>query len=173
MKSLPIGNEDFKDIRDSNCYYVDKTTMIGEILDNAGTRVFLFTRPRRFRKTLNMSIHHTCAIGKDTRHRTRLPDIHNRSSDGFLRTVRIFRDRLESGLGFADIIMEKKRAFDINVVMELKRCKDEGDPESESVLALKQIEEKEYHYDLKSRTILYGISFCGKEPHILSKVMDL
>ena len=36
MKSLPIGNEDFKDIRDSNCYYVDKTAMIGEILDNAG-----------------------------------------------------------------------------------------------------------------------------------------
>ena len=44
MKSLPFGNEDFKDIRYSNCYYVDKTTMIGEILDNAGARVFLFTR---------------------------------------------------------------------------------------------------------------------------------
>ena len=56
MKSLPFGNEDFKDIRYSNCYYVDKTTMIGEILDNAGTRVFLFTRPRRFGKTLNMSM---------------------------------------------------------------------------------------------------------------------
>ena len=80
---------------------------------------------------------------------------------------------MESELGFADIIMEKKRAFDINVVMELKRCKEEGDLESESVLALKQIEEKEYHYDLKGRTILYGISFCGKEPRILSKVMDL
>ena len=80
---------------------------------------------------------------------------------------------MESGLGFADIIMEKKRAFDINVVMELKRCKDESDLESESVLALKQIEEKEYHYDLRERTILYGISFCGKEPHILSKVVDL
>ena len=80
---------------------------------------------------------------------------------------------MESGLGFADIIMEKKRAFDINVVMELKRCKDENDFESESALALKQIEEKEYHYDLRGRTILYGISFCGKEPHILSKVVDL
>ena len=80
---------------------------------------------------------------------------------------------MESGLGFADIIMEKKREFDINVVMELKRCKDEGDLESESALALKQIEEKEYHYDLRGRTILYGISLCGKEPHILSKVVDL
>ena len=56
MKSLSIGNEDFKVIRDSNCYYVDKTTMIGEILDNAGARVFLFARPRRFGKTLNMSM---------------------------------------------------------------------------------------------------------------------
>ena len=91
----------------------------------------------------------------------------------FCGQYRIFGDRLESGLGFADIIMEKKRAFDINVVMELKRCKDESDLESESALALKQIEEKEYHYDLKGRTILYGISFCGKEPRILSKVMDL
>ena len=91
----------------------------------------------------------------------------------FCGQYRIFGDRLESGLGFADIIMEKKRAFDINVVMELKRCKEEGDLESESVLALKQIEEKEYHYDLRGRTILYGISFCSKEPHILSKVMDL
>ena len=90
----------------------------------------------------------------------------------FCGQYRIFGDRLESGLGFADMIMEKKRAFDINVVMELKRCKEEGDLESESVLALKQIEEKEY-YDLRERTILYGISFCGKEPHILSKVMDL
>ena len=62
------------------------------------------------------------------------------------------------------MIMEKKRAFDINVVMELKRCKEEGDLESESVLALKQIEEKEYHYDLRGRTILYGISFYGKDP---------
>ena len=91
----------------------------------------------------------------------------------FYGQYRIFGDRLESGLGFADIIMEKKRAFDINVVMEMKRCKDEGDLESESALALKQIEEKEYHYDLRGRTILYGISFCGKEPHILSKVVDL
>ena len=80
---------------------------------------------------------------------------------------------MESGLGFADIIMEKKRAFDINVVMKLKRCKDENDFESESALALKQIEEKEYHYDLRGRTILYGISLCGKEPHIVSKMLDI
>lgn len=91
----------------------------------------------------------------------------------FCGRYRIFGDRLESGLGFADIILEKKRAFDINVVLELKRCKDENDLESESVLALKQIEDKEYHHDLRGRTILYGISFCGKEPHIISKVVDL
>ena len=51
----------------------------------------------------------------------------------FCGQYRIFGDRLESGLGFADII-KKKRAFDINVVMELKRCKDENDFESESAL---------------------------------------
>lgn len=91
----------------------------------------------------------------------------------FCGRYRIFGDRLESGLGFADIILEKKRAFDINVVMELKRCKDESDLVSKSVLALKQIEDKEYHHDLRGTTILYGISFCGKEPHMISKAVDL
>ena len=91
----------------------------------------------------------------------------------FCGRYRIFGDRLESGLGFADIILEKKRAFDINVVMELKRCKDESDLESESVLTLKQIKDKEYHHDLRGTTILYGIFFCGKEPHMISKAVDL
>ena len=54
-KKIPIGIEDFKRLIDSNCFFVDKTMMIKDILDN-GAMVTLFTRPRRFGKTLNMSM---------------------------------------------------------------------------------------------------------------------
>ena len=54
-KSLPIGYEDLKEIIDKNLYYVDKTEMLAELIDNP-TKVNLFTRPRRFGKTLNLSM---------------------------------------------------------------------------------------------------------------------
>lgn len=52
---LPIGIEDFGKIRTEGFYYVDKTGMIRELLDNWG-EVNLFTRPRRFGKSLNMNM---------------------------------------------------------------------------------------------------------------------
>lgn len=52
---LPVGIEDFKEIRTQGFYYVDKTALIEQLLDNWG-KVNLFTRPRRFGKTLNMSM---------------------------------------------------------------------------------------------------------------------
>ena len=55
MKKIPVGIEDFKEIINNNCYYVDKTKFIANILDD-GSKVKLFTRPRRFGKTLNMSM---------------------------------------------------------------------------------------------------------------------
>ncbi|MCD8094697.1 MAG: AAA family ATPase, partial [Ruminococcus sp.] len=54
-KPIPIGIEDFKEIIDKGSYYVDKTKMIQELLDNSA-KVYLFTRPRRFGKTLNISM---------------------------------------------------------------------------------------------------------------------
>ncbi|MGM9978239.1 MAG: AAA family ATPase [Clostridium sp.] len=55
MKPLPIGIDDFKKLIDKNYYYVDKTLLIKELLDKKA-EVTLFTRPRRFGKTLNMSM---------------------------------------------------------------------------------------------------------------------
>ena len=52
---LPTGIEDFKEIRTDGYYYVDKTTLIEQVLDKR-SKVTLFTRPRRFGKTLNMSM---------------------------------------------------------------------------------------------------------------------
>lgn len=54
-KKLPIGIENFEDIRKEDFYYVDKTGVIVDLLHNWGA-VNLFTRPRRFGKTLNMSM---------------------------------------------------------------------------------------------------------------------
>ncbi len=52
---LPMGIEDFEEIRTMGYYYADKTGLIRTLLDNLG-KVNLFTRPRRFGKTLNMSM---------------------------------------------------------------------------------------------------------------------
>lgn len=52
---LPVGIEDFREIRRKDFYYIDKTGLIEQLLDSWG-KVNLFTRPRRFGKTLNMSM---------------------------------------------------------------------------------------------------------------------
>lgn len=55
QKKVPIGYEDFKRIIDEDMYFVDKSLMIRDILDYKGS-VNLYTRPRRFGKTLNLSM---------------------------------------------------------------------------------------------------------------------
>ena len=55
MKKLPVGVSDFKDIVTGDYYYVDKTLFIKEIIDK-GDKILLIPRPRRFGKTLNISM---------------------------------------------------------------------------------------------------------------------
>ncbi|MCX6580806.1 MAG: AAA family ATPase [Candidatus Aminicenantes bacterium] len=55
MKKLPVGISDFKDMVTGNYYYVDKTLFIKEIIDS-GDKILLIPRPRRFGKTLNLSM---------------------------------------------------------------------------------------------------------------------
>ena len=52
---LPVGIDSFEKIRKNGYYYVDKTKLIEQLVEN-GSEVTLFTRPRRFGKTLNMSM---------------------------------------------------------------------------------------------------------------------
>lgn len=54
-KVIPVGYEDIKEIIDQNFYFVDKSFLIKELLDTGG-KVTLLTRPRRFGKTLNLSM---------------------------------------------------------------------------------------------------------------------
>lgn len=53
LKDLPIGRDSFEEIRYGGFYYVDKTGLVKALLQNRN-KVTLFTRPRRFGKTLNM-----------------------------------------------------------------------------------------------------------------------
>ena len=55
LLKLPIGIDSFEKIRKENFFYVDKTKLIEQLLERWG-EVNLFTRPRRFGKTLNMSM---------------------------------------------------------------------------------------------------------------------
>ena len=65
LKKLPIGIEDFEKIRQEDFYYVDKTRLIEQLLAQWG-EVNLFTRPRRFGKSLNMSMfQHFFEIGSE------------------------------------------------------------------------------------------------------------
>ena len=56
MRDVPIGIQDFKEIRDNGYYFVDKSDLIVQILEKPATKAFLFTRPRRFGKSLNLSM---------------------------------------------------------------------------------------------------------------------
>lgn len=54
--TIPVGISDFEEIQKNGYYYVDKTCLIKTLLKTAGTKVTLITRPRRFGKTLGMSM---------------------------------------------------------------------------------------------------------------------
>jgi hypothetical protein len=53
---LPIGISDFRELREKRLVYVDKTRLVMEMLDQAGSKVLLLPRPRRFGKTLALSM---------------------------------------------------------------------------------------------------------------------
>lgn len=59
---LPIGNDDFRRLRENNAYYVDKTLMIQAFIEMQD-EVALIARPRRFGKTLNMTMLREFRIG--------------------------------------------------------------------------------------------------------------
>jgi len=55
LKQIPIGIDSFKKLIERNCYFVDKSLLIKKLVENT-SEVILFTRPRRFGKTLNFSM---------------------------------------------------------------------------------------------------------------------
>lgn len=136
-KSLPIGNDDFADVRSNKCYYVDKTLMIKEFID-MNDKVALVARPRRFGKTLNMTmLREFFDITKDSR-------------------------ELFKGLA----IMDTEYADQINsrpvIYFTFKNCK--GATSEELTVQLKQALKSEYvRYDEIFRETLDKETFSAKE----------
>lgn len=65
---MPVGNTDFREIRETGLYYVDKTDLIDQLVWQSRAKVTLFTRPRRFGKSLNMSmLQHFFDIREDSK----------------------------------------------------------------------------------------------------------
>ncbi len=71
MKKLAIGEDDFKLLRQGNDYFVDKSLFIEDVI-NGASRILLFPRPRRFGKTLNMSMLQYFFFNKNTEENRRL-----------------------------------------------------------------------------------------------------
>ena len=64
--NVPVGVSDFEEIRKNGYYYIDKSGLIGELLSNTGTKATVITRPRRFGKTLGMSMLETSLTSAKT-----------------------------------------------------------------------------------------------------------
>ena len=83
MKRIPIGVSDFKHLIDEDLYYFDKTKFIEDIIKD-GSQVKLFTRPRRFGKTLNMSmLKYFFDIEKKEENRKLFKDLYIENTESF------------------------------------------------------------------------------------------
>ena len=89
----------------------------------------------------------------------------------FCGEYEIYGDSLETGDGFADIIFRKKKRSDVNIIIELKKSREEEDVVKDAGLAMEQIFERNYFNVMDGRTILYGISFHSKKPFIITKTI--
>ena len=80
---------------------------------------------------------------------------------------------MENGKGRYDIMLRSASPRNPNIVIELKRSDSESSLQNDAERALSQIMERDYIHGLSGETILYGISFKGKQPFIFSKTLYL
>ena len=78
---------------------------------------------------------------------------------------------MENGKGRYDIMLRSASSKNPNIVIELKRSDFESSLQHDAEKALSQIMERDYIHGLSGETILYGISFKGKQPFIVSKIV--
>ncbi|MBR2348252.1 MAG: AAA family ATPase [Candidatus Methanomethylophilaceae archaeon] len=82
----------------------------------------------------------------------------------------------ESGNGRYDIMLERRSGEGPNVLIELKRCPMDANQESAESMAysaLEQIRQRDYTHGLTGRTLIYGIAFRGKNPVVVSDILEI
>src|ERR1700722_14582728 len=126
VMKLPLGYDNFKEIIDLQLDFVDKTLFIQEILDDVGTKVALITRPRRFGKTLNLSmIHHFLAA-----------EAYSQSTQGLFANLKI------AALG--EKYMEHQGKYPV-IFITFKDVRDHGFAQAMEKLALLMMKVYEEH----------------------------
>ena len=136
--NLPIGTSDFAEIRREGWYYVDKTGLIGDLLNTRKAKVTLITRPRRFGKTLGMNM---------------LASFHYS-----------VESNREHGEGRSDIVVYDEENSRV-VIFEAKVAKSPEELPAACDAALRQIEVRQYAEDLRDEyeeILCYGIAFYKK-----------
>ena len=136
--TLPIGTSDFAEIRREGWYYVDKTGLIGDLLNTRKAKVTLITRPRRFGKTLGMNM---------------LASFHYS-----------VESNREHGEGRSDIVVYDEENSRV-VIFEAKVAKSPEELPRACDAALRQIEAQQYAEDLRDEydeILCYGIAFYKK-----------
>ena len=136
--NLPIGTSDFAEIRREGWYYVDKTGLIGDLLNTRKAKVTLITRPRRFGKTLGMNM---------------LASFHYS-----------VESNREHGEGRSDIVVYDEENSRV-VIFEAKVAKSPEELPKACDAALRQIEAQQYAEDLRDEydeILCYGIAFYKK-----------
>ena len=158
---LPVGVDSFEKIRRNRFYYIDKTKLIEQLVEMGG-EVTLFTRPRRFGKTLNMSMLRSFfEIGADALLFEGLYIAKNKSlCEAQMGHFSFAQERGRINFRKCKVPMNRT-----GIIIELKYAED-GNLDAACDEALRQIEEKDYTAKLKQdgmiNFIKYGIA-CYKK----------
>lgn len=193
---VPVGVENFAEMRRDGFYYIDKTGIIRDLLENQG-KVNLFTRPRRFGKTLNIEqnlsfqtgkcIGYLCSrsvngLKRRQRKTISIRDsyIRNDMKENFYHGVLLgllgnmtdwkVRSNAETGDGYSDISVEIEEK-EIGIVIELKYAENAGF-DAACNEAMKQIKDRRYEEvlidDGMKLIYRYGIACYKKRCKVVS-----
>ena len=175
-KAVPVGIEDFKELIQEGYYYIDKTLLIDEMLMNR-SKVTLFTRPRRFGKTLNMSMLKYFFDIKDKEENKKLfenlkvSDSEYMSEQGKYPVIFISLKDLKGNTWEENFVLIKKHIK--NLYMEFYDLKDKLNPifKNDFEKIVMEREEADWIYSLKNLSN-YLYEYYGKSVIILIDEYD-
>ena len=175
-KAVPVGIEDFKELIQEGYYYIDKTLLIDEMLMNK-SKVTLFTRPRRFGKTLNMSMLKYFFDVKDKEENKKLfenlkvSDSEYMSEQGEYPVIFISLKDLKGNTWEENFMLIKKHIK--NLYMEFYGLKDKLNPifKNDFEKIVMEKEDADWIYSLKNLSN-YLYEYYGKSVIILIDEYD-